>query len=555
MVKAEELNGKQFDAVIIGGGLGGLQCGYILSKKGLKVCILEQNMVLGGALQSFKRRVHNQNGGCMQETGNVMAEFDTGLHYVGGLDQGETLHSIFSYFDLLKLPWHKMDPDSFDEVIINGQSYLYSNGYDAFARRMTDYFPHQKENIIRYCKLLEEVGKTLPKSLEPREADNVYTQSLFAQSAYSYLKETITDPLLIEVLSGTSLKMELTPNLPLYTFAQINSSFIQSAYRLNGGGNLISDSLCSSIEKMGGIVSTRARVDEIKELESNNQASGLHSGNSCGLQLIVNGSVEIMARSVISNLHPAATLELVKESAHIRKIYRNRINRLENTTGMFTVNLALKDGMVEYKDRNCYIYTMNEGESLWTNYRKYTSGQPVSGEPNTTGNRAAGADNIDSMLISYYSREKGVKSANFAKQLDLLVPMSWSEVEMFKGTRPGHRGEEYETIKEKRAEQCIEFAQNAIPGLKDMVTDIYTSTPLTYNNYTATACGSAYGIRKDYNNLMQTLLTPKTPVPNLYLTGQNLNLHGVLGVSMTSFFTCAEIIGMEAATDGLFFEK
>ena len=41
------------------------------------------------------------------------------------------------------------------------------------------------------------------------------------------------------------------------------------------------------------------------------------------------------------------------------------------------------------------------------------------------------------------------------------------------------------------------------------------------------------------------MLTPRTPLPNLLLTGQNLNLHGVLGVSMTSFFTCAEILGMD----------
>jgi hypothetical protein len=53
---------------------------------------------------------------------------------------------------------------------------------------------------------------------------------------------------------------------------------------------------------------------------------------------------------------------------------------------------------------------------------------------------------------------------------------------------------------------------------------------------------------------MQTLLTPKTPLDNLYLTGQSLNLHGVLGVSMTSFFTCAQIIGMEAAVKDLKFE-
>lgn len=41
---------------------------------------------------------------------------------------------------------------------------------------------------------------------------------------------------------------------------------------------------------------------------------------------------------------------------------------------------------------------------------------------------------------------------------------------------------------------------------------------------------------------------PRTPIPNLFLTGQNLSLHGILGVSVTSFFTCAEILGMKTVT-------
>jgi hypothetical protein len=39
------------------------------------------------------------------------------------------------------------------------------------------------------------------------------------------------------------------------------------------------------------------------------------------------------------------------------------------------------------------------------------------------------------------------------------------------------------------------------------------------------------------------MLTPRTPIPNLLLTGQNLNLHGILGVSMTAFLTCSELLG------------
>ena len=99
--------------------------------------------------------------------------------------------------------------------------------------------------------------------------------------------------------------------------------------------------------------------------------------------------------------------------------------------------------------------------------------------------------------------------------------------------------------------KSLEIASKYIAGLKESVDKIYTSTPLTYCDYIGTKDGSAYGIRKDYNQPMFTILTPRTPIPNLYLTGQSLNLHGILGTSMTSIFTCAEILGMETIVKDL----
>lgn len=46
----------QYDAVIIGAGLGGLLCANILAREGMHVCVLEQNSVIGGGMQSFARR-------------------------------------------------------------------------------------------------------------------------------------------------------------------------------------------------------------------------------------------------------------------------------------------------------------------------------------------------------------------------------------------------------------------------------------------------------------------------------------------------------------------
>ena len=93
----------QKDAVIIGGGLGGLQCGYILAKNGMDVCVLEKNPLPGGCLQSYRRK-----------GAEGVLEFDAGMHYVGGLDEGQPLNSLFRYFGLLDLPWEKMDPQAFE---------------------------------------------------------------------------------------------------------------------------------------------------------------------------------------------------------------------------------------------------------------------------------------------------------------------------------------------------------------------------------------------------------------------------------------------------------
>lgn len=488
---------NSFDVAIIGGGLGGLQCGYILSKKGLNVCILEKNPLLGGCLQSYRRKGAD----------GLVQEFDSGMHYVGGLDQGQALHTLLGYFNLLNLPWKKMDTEGFDEVNINGKSYLYANGYNNFVERMAEYFPTQKEGLKKYVALLKQVGDSLPNAFSPRAAEDTYTQSLFARPAKEFLWETISDPLLREVLSGTSLKMELSENLPLYTFAQINSSFIQSAYRLQGGGNLISDSLAESIKGMGGTICTKSEVTQI-----------------CGEEITINSQDKIRAKYIISSVHPTATINLVGEEGGLRKVYRNRINRLENTFGMFTANIALKPGHIPYLNRNRYIYKLGTGESLWDN-------------------------NGERLLMSYYTPASGDSTL----ALDLLTPMYWDEVKEWENTTVGHRDAAYEVFKQEKLKGCLKLASEVIPQLEGAIERVYTSTPLTYRDYTATVNGTAYGIRKDCNNLMLTLLTPRTPLENLLLTGQSLNLHGVLGVSMTSFFTCANIIGMESAVEGLKF--
>ena len=501
----------KYDVVIIGSGLGGLQCGYILSKQGLNVCILEKNEQPGGCLQSFRRGHHI---------------FDTGFHYVGGLDPGQPLHRLFTYFRLLDLPWLRLDEHGFDEVVIHNKSYMYANGYDRFAETLTEHFPNQRENLKKYTSFLRHVSDNIFNSFVKQSDADLYGTSLFAQSAYNYLNSTIDHPLLRQVLSGASLKMELHPQtLPLYIFAQINSSYIQSAWRLKGGGSQIADTLIKHIRSHGGIVRMNAEVMRLIEADGKIIAAE------------VNGHERVEATYFIADLHPVAALALIDESKLIRNIYRKRINQLENTFGMFTVNITLKENTVPYQNRNIYVYKTDD---VW----RYANYHP---------------ENVNTCaFVSCQIPDESLPHTFFTQSMDVMTPMYWQEAERWEKTGVGCRSADYLSYKQEKAEELIKLVSPYMPGLQDLtnpmdvIEKIYTSTPLTYRDYTGTPQGAAYGIRKNYNQLMTTLLSPRTPEPNLFLTGQNLNLHGVLGVSMTSFFTCAEIIGADIVEKAFF---
>ena len=54
-----------------------------------------------------------------------------------------------------------------------------------------------------------------------------------------------------------------------------------------------------------------------------------------------------------------------------------------------------------------------------------------------------------------------------------------------------------------------------------------------------------YGYVKDVNDPLKAFISARTKIPNLYFTGQSLNMHGILGVTISGVVTCSEILGGE----------
>jgi phytoene dehydrogenase-like protein len=145
-------------------------------------------------------------------------------------------------------------------------------------------------------------------------------------------------------------------------------------------------------------------------------------------------------------------------------------------------------------------------------------------------------------LLSTGCHEPGQK---FAQTVTILTYMSFEEVSKWNSTTIGRRGPEYMDFKKEKAKKLMNMVALKFPGLQSAVEHMEISTPLTYRDYTGIPEGSLYGVQKNYHEPLLTTVLPKTKIRNMYFTGQNTNLHGVLGVTIGSVVTCGEILGLE----------
>ncbi len=483
------------EVVIIGGGLGGLLCGYILCKHGYDVVVLEKNPILGGCLQTFRR-----NGFL----------FDTGMHYIGSIEEGQSLHRFWKYFSLLDtIPLKKLDENAFDVISYQGKRYPSAMGYERYMDTLSAFFPKQKTALKNYVDILHKVTTSSPISrleevthLTPLEPEYVKT------SVNEYLSRLTPDPVLQNVLAGNSpLYAGVKGKTPFYIHAFIHNSYIQSAYRIVGGGQSIADSLTASIRSMGGQVLPKSEVVKLEGTEQQVRAVYLQDGR------------RIEGRHFISAIHPQALIRMLDESM-VKRSYCRRVRNMKNTMGCVTLYLGFKQNTVPYYNSNFFHFSTPD---VWQ-CAEYTEGSWPLGY----------------LFMHQVPRDGGMYSDSAL----LISYMRYEEVLCWKDTPVGRRGEAYEAFKEAKALQLIETLNQEFPGIKDQIAYYNVSTPLTYEDYTGTSQGAMYGILQDVGSSVQTVVSQRSYIPNLYMTGQNTNSHGMLGVTNGAMLTCAELLGI-----------
>ena len=130
----------------------------------------------------------------------------------------------------------------------------------------------------------------------------------------------------------------------------------------------------------------------------------------------------------------------------------------------------------------------------------------------------------------------------FANSMMALTTMDYSEVKKWENTYVGKRGQDYLDFKAEKAEKLLDLMEERFPDLRSQIDGLYTSSPLTLRDYLGAVEGGMYGLRQDYRNPAKSFLPMRTHIPNLIFVGQNNNLHGLMGTTMTAIVGSGQFI-------------
>ncbi len=482
--------------VIIGGGVGGLFTGAILSKEGYHVTVLEKNVLIGGGLQSFKR---------------FGEEFDTGMHVIGGMQPGGNIRRICKYLGIAdQVELMEVDDDCMDSLYFaeDNATYRIRKGKQGFVDSLAAYFPEERENLERYVAALFAISDEVDLfHLRPSTSQLRMHNGDFLMAADAFVAKYIENPKLRNVVAYMNpLYGGRGDQTPAYVHAIISTLYINGASRFVGGSERFAYLLASVIEKAGGEVIANDGVEWVEVNDRHVDFVRTRKGKV------------YTADHYISAIHPCALLKLMPEKA-FPKAYRERLESIPNAYSAFTVFAKLKPGSFPYINHSEYY--MTKYDEVWH-----------FGEPHDTWP-------LGFLFMTPPDDNQGA----YASKVLITAPMRYEETLRWENTTVGHRGADYEAWKEEKTRRLMEMVEEMHPGFGACVDQVNTASPLTIRDYYAVKGGALSGFSKDYKNIVLSQVPVVTKVDNLLLTGQNNNLHGFCGVPLTAIVTAEAILG------------
>jgi len=317
------------------------------------------------------------------------------------------------------------------------------------------------------------------------------------------------------------------------------------AYPENGPGEM-AVALVQSLEDHGGKCLVRAPVKQILLDEA---------GRAIGVEMTEeNGSVRILAKHcVVSACGWRNTRRLCRGSA-----FHDELN-LPQGEGFCMANIGLRGTAAELglECANMELLPAGKGLSVFEGVRNYLD-DPFGVPPM----EIPAMITFPSVKDRAYKLKKQIKDGRETVQLLTIARCEWFDKDFVPDQgistlawQAPTRSDEYREKKQKFLDRLLQILFTVYPQLKDKVELADLATPNTIEHYLPTGSGSAIGL--DVNGGegcrftdMSTMkkLDMKTPVPGLWMTGQDTLLCGVPMAQAAGLIAALRIAGPVGAS-------
>lgn len=513
---------NEWDAIVIGSGIGGLSTAAILSKSGEKVLVLEQHYTAGGFTHVFKRPGY---------------EWDVGLHYIGEVNRPDSmLRKLFDYVTDGELEWADMG-EVYDRICIGDDIYPFRKGTDNFKAELKEQFsaPEDRRAIDEYVDLVYEVASA---------AQNFFTEKalppllgkvagLFLRRKYMNYARRTTDEVMRELTDNERLIAVLTGQWGDYGLPPAEGSFAVHAtvarhyfgggsYPVGGSGEIL-ETIAPVIQESGGRVVTNARVDRVDVVDGEAVGVTIADGRSIEAPIVVSDAgFENTWRNLVSS-------EVAREAGMVEKL-----EVVEPSASHLCLYIGLQKTAEELDlpKANYWLYPENVDHEA--NLERFAR------DPENAPLPVAYISFPSAKDPAWEERYPGTATI----EIITVAPYEWFQ--KWEGTRWKNRGEEYEEFKEMLSGRLLEKLYEVEPQTEGHVDHHELSTPLSTRHFANYQTGEIYGLAHTPERFEQEYLRPHTPVDNLYMTGQDVATCGVGGALVASMLTVGAVLGKDA---------